>query len=78
MPVKTPGTEAVWSIGICAGDLSLGFSELDNPVLTRDASDAPAAFVADLILRPKRTVHVLRGGESPHKKGEIAVAVSKD
>ena len=84
MPVKTPRTEMVWSIGIYAGDSPYHWvspESIDNPVLTRDhVTDVPAAFVADpFILRTPSALYMFFEVMNRRtEKGEIAVAVSKD
>lgn len=81
---KTVRTEAVWSIGIYAGDSPFHWvspESIDNPVLTREhVTDVPAAFVADpFILRTPSALYMFfEVFNRRTKKGEIAVAISAD
>jgi hypothetical protein len=81
---ETAKTEAVWSIGIYAGDSPFHWASpesIDNPVLTREhVTDVPAAFVADpFLLKADNTWHMFFEVKNRRtKKGEIALAISKD
>jgi hypothetical protein len=77
-------TEAVWSIGIYAGDSPFHWvspESVDNPVLTReDVTDVPAAFVADpFLLRANNAWYMfLEVKNRRTNKGEIALATSEE